>query len=948
MTTSERFEQIQKLFHTVLNLPEEKRQEFLDAACEGDQVLRREIESLLAEDARTAGMLRNGSEAEAQSAGLGPGARLGPYEICEMMGAGGMGEVYRARDTKLRREVALKVLPSCFANDAGRIARLQHEARLLASLNHPHIAAIYGLEESTGVVALVMELVEGPTLAERIRGGKLAAGEAIGIARQIADALEAAHERGIVHRDLKPANVKVTPQGVVKVLDFGLGKLFDDRSGVHEDEGSLPATREGAIVGTAAYMSPEQARGAAVDKRSDIWSFGVVLYEALTGRRPFGGETTADVMAAVLRDSPDFTGLSPGMAGVIGRCIAQDPRNRWGSMGDVRWALDTLVTPGTSPAENRRYVPLAAAAVLLLGALAVLLWRPEPGAPLLQMEITAPQGVTFGGTVGWGQLALSPDGRRLVFIGTEKDGKRRLWQRSLQSGSSGPLEGTENVGVFPVWSPDSRWVGFNANGRFQKIDVTTGGPPQVICECAAGAASWNSDGTILFATRDQPLQRVSASGGKPGPVFEYDRSRGEVWQGGPDFLPDGRHFIYDSFARERGAVLASLDGRTRHFLGQSAISPSLYAPNPKGGGWLLYVSNAQLFSRPLNAERAEFTGEAKLVANAVADMHAFSVSANGLLAYRMVHSNPSQLTWFDRAGKRLGTPVEAGYLKSPRISPDQKTVAFVRSDEGNSDIWLLDTAQDKAARFTYEPGLDDYPVWSADSSRIVYLSQRQGERDLVERPASSTGPETVLFRTPGVASGSYGLLFVSKLPTGLTQDGRWVVGSEWFAASSVIWLIPRTAGEPPVRFTEGADGTVSPDGRWLLYATAGPAVRTAFVNSRPEVFVEALSIDAEARGGRKWQISTAGGANPTWSGDGREIFYLALDGTMMSVPTESSENSFRAGTPKRLFSTSLVPGGLRNYDVTRDGKRFLLNVPMPVDGEEPITVIQNWPKLLER
>jgi serine/threonine protein kinase/dipeptidyl aminopeptidase/acylaminoacyl peptidase len=953
MTNPERFERIQALFHAAADLSPAAREAFLRDKCRADESLRQEIESLLAEDARQSGFVGTGGPAHSPSPAfvLATGARVGPYEISGIIGAGAMGEVYRGRDTRLRRDVALKVLSKSFADDPERIRRFQREAQLLASLNHPQIAALYGLEESAGTLALVMELVEGPTLAERITSGPLSLAETLQYARQIADALQAAHERGIIHRDLKPANVKITPSRAVKILDFGLGKALRPYSGTQDSVDSSAGSHAGMILGTASYMSPEQARGAAVDHRADIWAFGVVLYEMLTGRRPFVGETIADVLASVVRDEADLSALPAEITAVVARCLSKEPRNRWGSMGDVQWALDSSAAgpdhPGT--AGRMRYLPWVAALVLTGTVAGLWIWRPNPSQPVMQFEVTAPEGLAFG-PVGWGQLAISPDGRRLAFIATGKDGKRSLWLRSIESGAVSPLAGTENVGLVSVWSPDSRWLGFNANGKFQKIDVIAGGPPQTICDCNAGAAAWNSEGTVLFAVRDQPLHQIPASGGKPVPVFGLDASRGEIWHGAPDFLPDGKRFLYNSTGPERGAVLASLDGKTRRYLGAAREFPFRYASNPKGGGWLLYVTTGQLFARSFDPDKAQFSGEPALLADGVVALHGFSTSINGLLAFRHARINLSRLAWFDRDGRQSGTSGELGDLKYPRISPDQRTAAFVRTDAGNTDIWLLDIAENKPTRFTSDPGLDDYPLWSRDSSRIIYLSMRGNERLLLERPVNSTGSETVLLKTAGTASESSGLLFISKLPTGLSPDGRQIVASEWFAASSVIWLISRQGNGAPIRFTEGADGSISPDGRWLLYANGGPLGRSAFASSRPEVFVEALPTDPGHPSGidRKWQISIAGGVNPVWRGDGKEIFYLGLDGKMMSVAVQSGDNFFQSRAPKPLFQTRLTPGGIREYDVTRDGRRFLLNVPAADRGEEPITVIVNWPKLLER
>jgi len=501
MTSPERFERIQELFHAAVKLSADTRDVFLREECRSDESLRHEVESLLAEDGRQSGLVASGFPKYPPSPAfvLAAGTRVGPYEIYGIIGTGAMGEVYHACDARLRRDVALKVLPRTFADDPERIRRFKREAKLLASLNHPQIAALYGLEESGGTLALVMELVEGPTLAECISSGPLSTAEALRYARHIGDALEAAHERGIIHRDLKPANIKITPEGACKVLDFGLGKALKPDDGSEDPVDSSAASHAGMILGTAAYMSPEQARGAAVDHRVDIWAFGVVLYEMLTGRRPFAGKTIADVLASVVRDEPDLNAIPPEMTAVIARCLSKEPRNRWGSIGDVRWAIDTSVScpaPRT-PDRHTRYLPSASAVILtLLAAAGAWMLKSPSNQPVMQMEITASEG-TILGPVGWGQLALSPDGRRLAFVATGGDGRRRLFLRSLDSSDAVPLAGTENVGLVPAWSPDSRWLGFDANGRFQKIDVMAGGPPQTICECVAGAASWNPQGTIV-------------------------------------------------------------------------------------------------------------------------------------------------------------------------------------------------------------------------------------------------------------------------------------------------------------------------------------------------------------------------------------------------------------------------------------------------------------------
>jgi eukaryotic-like serine/threonine-protein kinase len=889
---------------------------------------------------------------------LASGTRLGPYEIVSAIGAGGMGEVYRATDSNLKRSVAIKVLPALLAGDADRLARFQREAEVLAALNHPNIAAIYGLEKTPDFTALVMEFVEGEDLSQRIASGAIPIDEALPIAKQIADALEAAHEQGIIHRDLKPANIKVRPDGTVKVLDFGLAKAMEPAFAQGAPAGQAHAsmsptlttpamTHAGMILGTAAYMSPEQARGKTVDKRADIWAFGAVLFEMLTGTRAFGDEDVSMTLSKVLQREPDFDALPSTLPARVSQalrlCLRKDPKQRVGDIRDVRLVLEgafetaamyTAPTP-TSRSAWSRVLPWSVAAGLAVALTFVaVLWAPwrmsaPVDQPLMEFEISPPEETSFGPVTPNVSAVVSPDGRQVVLVARAKDGTRMLWLRPLASNAPRVLPGTENA-LDASWSPDGRWVYFVAGGRLKRMSVD-GGQPQVIAATSTGLRTSNAAGVMLFADAGKPVQRVATAGGTPTPVFELDAARGEVAQNGPHFLPDGNHFLYISNSRETGVMFASLDGKTRRVLFAQSNSPAYYAPNPAGGtGWLLYAARNQLFARPFDPAKGEVTGEPVPIADSVSAGPFWSVSNNGVLMFR--HSRPSQrqLTWFSRDGKQLGVVGDAGSLGRPHISPDQKTVAFSRTSDGNSDVWLLDLARNSTTRFTFEPGADSNPVWSADSQRLLYSSQRQEEPVVVERPANGIGAERIL------AKGRRG---AAPSPTGVSKDGRWLVLNEGGAGQSRVSLLSLADDKSaPVSETAPAfNGSVSPDGRWLLY--------TLFASGRNDVFVRTLPVEAggSAAAGR-WQVSSSGGSQPTWRADGKEIFYLTPEGALMAVPVESGENSFRPETPRELFRTSEAS----SFDVTADGQRFLVNQVASDSSDIPVTVIVNWPHLLKK
>jgi len=885
---------------------------------------------------------------------LQTGTHVGPYEILSAIGAGGMGEVYRARDTKLGRDVAIKVLLPTVADDPDRLARFRREAQVLASLNHSNIAQIYGVEDT----ALVMELVDGETLDARIRTRPLAIGEALLVAKQIAEAVEAAHEAGIIHRDLKPSNIKIRPDDVVKVLDFGLAKAFEAGPSVSDGAAGptmsptlTAATSFGVILGTAAYMAPEQAKGRTVDKRADIFAFGCVLYELLTGRRAFEGEDISDTLAFVLTKEPAWDALPsstpPSVTRLLRRCLEKDPKRRLRDIGEGRIVIDDAVagstqdsaTAASASTARRPWAWMAATALFACAIPAAWMLKPapRPDERLLQMEISPPEGgaflnaTTVGSAVSLG--ALSPDGRYMVFRATGRDGKAMLWLRALDSRAAVPLPGTEN-GSAPFWSPDSRWVAFTGDGKLQRISVA-GGPPQVICTAASFSGTWNSAGVILFAERNQPLQRVSASGGTPSIAIGLDSAHGETSQAAPHFLPDGRRFLYSSGGRERGlAALASLDGKVRRFFFLTVNSPPSYAPNPAGGGWILFVVRGRLFARAFDADKGEFTGEAAPLADGLTNGPTWSASNNTVLAFQRNSGTQKQLTWFDRNGTLLSTVADAGLISAPRISPDGKVVAFARVDQENADLWLTDLARDTTARFTLEPGTDTNPVWTFDGNRVLYTSVRGNDVLLVSRPASGLGEETIELK---------GEDNNPLAPIASSRDGRVVAFSRSAGFNTRMALASKSDGK--VRTLENetmTSGSISADGRWLAFS--------GFAAGRREIFVQAIAWDVSAHPpASKRQISNGGGSQPAWRADGKEIFYIAADGRMMAVTVEAGEDFFRSGTPRALFQTHIgdFNQSQRDYDVSADGQRFLIPQPLSTAGA-PITVIVNWPKLLPK
>jgi Tol biopolymer transport system component/predicted Ser/Thr protein kinase len=855
------------------------------------------------------------------------GQAIAHYQITAKLGEGGMGEVYRARDTKLGREVALKILPPAFAADADRMARFEREAKLLASLNHPNIAQVYGVEEH----ALVMELVEGESPK-----GPLPFEDAWKIASQIAFALEYAHEKGIVHRDLKPANVKVTPDGVVKLLDFGLAKAFTEPkepSGNLEQSPTLTigATEVGVILGTAAYMAPEQAKGKSVDKRADIWAFGVVLFELLTGARLFKGEDVAETLAQVLTKQPYWQGVPAKARRLLQECLQKDPTQRLRDIGDaVRLLGDDSAQITPLQVKQKWLLPsFAVMMVLAFGALAFIHFREKPPEALVErFTIPAPRetAFNFNGYYG-GPVEVSPDGRRLVFSASTADGKTQLWVRALASLTSVPLAGTEGAS-FPFWSADSKNIGFFAEGKLKRIDAG-GGPPLTLCDAPMGfGGTWNREGVIVFAPQGGgPLYRVSASGGTSSPVTELDSAKHEGTHFWPWFLPDGRHFLY--WAGDGTIRVASIDtpGHNSRVIIPSQLN-AIYSQ-----GYLLFLRGNTLMAQPFDTNRLSTTTDAVTVAEQIQTMPGslgravFSVSANGFLVYRTAPLGQTvQLAWFDRSAKQTATLGQPETLYAIRLSPDRKSasVAIVDAATGNLDIWLYDVARGlKTTRFTSDPAQDANPTWSPDGRWIVFNSNRKGHFDLYRKPSNGTGVEELLYADEK-----------EKLPTSFSPNGKLLLYTV-YSSKNQLWILPLdgtpTQVRKPVPFASATGnstwGEFSPDGRWIAFASDESKKNEVYVAPYPGP-------------GRTWLISTAGGDQPLWRSDGKEIFYISPDRRLMAAKVGSNGDEFKVGAVRPLFGPIPQSFG-RSYDVSEDGQRFLVRT-VAQQGDAALTLVQNW------
>ena len=861
-----------------------------------------------------------------------------------------MGEVYRAHDARLGRDVAIKILPTAFAADADRVARFEREARVLASLNHPNIATIHGVEESASIRAIVLELVEGETVADRIARGRLPLVEALAIAGQIAEALDAAHERGIVHRDLKPSNIKITPDGRVKVLDFGLVKLAERVEAGRADDVNeaitTPAgTQLGMVVGTAPYMSPEQARGLPVDKRTDIWAFGCVLYEMLTGRVAFSRPTLSDTLAAILERQPDLTAMPASVPRpvvlLLHRCLEKDPRQRLRDIGDARaiWEADGHEESVPQQWWTMRRLASWVGTAMLAGAIgAALAWPRDSIDPVpRRLSILPPAGTTFTARdiTGHPQFALSPDSTTLAFVAERPGETPELWVRLLASAAARPLPGTENA-TGPFWSPDSRSLAFFAQGKLKTVSVD-GGAARELADVSVDVTSgtWNADSVILFGgATASGLSRVSADGGAPVPETTLDARRGESGHRWPSFLPDGRRYLFfvrSTMPVQSGIYLGMLGSTDKRMLVETTANGAYVDP-----GQVLFERSGTLTRQRFNLSSGQLVGEPLSVGDQILGLRGpsylpISSARDGTLAYWTGPPTPTRLEWFDRTGRSLGTIAASARADAPVMSPDGRRLAFTERPNNNQTnlitIDLADGATSRVAFSTLGPGMARFSIWSPDSQHIVFSTNDAGGPRILQKAVSGAGSEAVILE---------GSAQWAVFPDDWSRDGRWLLYSVTAPGGWDTWALDVAAGRARA-FLDGArnevQARISPDGRYLAYASDESGAWNIYVRPFPE-------------GAGKWLVSTEGGIEPLWRSDGRELFYVDAAGRLVAAPVTIGETfQHQAGRP--LFPAR-IPDTLapfrRGYAVSPDGQQFLLNVVQPDSDPSAITVVldERW------
>lgn len=858
-----------------------------------------------------------------------------------------MGEVYLARDEKINRDVAIKVLPSAYAADPERLRRFEQEAQATGALNHSNILAVYDVGTHDGAPYVVSELLEGETLRERLSHGPLPQRKVIDYALQVARGLAAAHDKGIIHRDLKPENLFITKDGRVKILDFGLAKLTGTGD-YSQSQTEVPTRRvdtdPGVVMGTIGYMSPEQLRSRPADHRTDIFSFGAILYEMLSGKRAFRGESTADTMSAILREDPPELSdsnktISPALERVVNHCLEKNPEERFNSSRDLAFAIEalsgsagmsgsttTILTARPSQKTSRReLLGWAVAALLLLttGLLAMLYFRrPTVEERSVRFLVSIPDGVAGGE-----MPVISPDGQTLAFA-AYVNGKRFIFTRSLGKFEAQQLAGTED-GAYPFWSPDSRYLAFFSDNKLKKVEAA-GGSPQTLCDArSAYGGTWNRDGIILISLDTKGINRVPATGGSVTAVLPLDPSRKELAQAWPYFMPDGRHFLYQSWngkTDDSAIMVGTVDGSERKLLFKADSSP-VYA-----SGYLLFARGSTVLAQQIDESRLELKGEAFPIAENVNFMSSnsyasVSVSDTGVMSYWVGTVSQRQLIWFDRSGKQLKVVGPPGEVNDIVLSPDGKRVAMQRLDNDNSDIWLMDLERGVPSRFTFGAETDDTPVWSPDGSSIVF-SGGNSLFDLYQKKSNGIGSPELLLKSE-----------TGKEASAWSRDGKFLLFTDIKSdTSSDIWVLPFESGSKPYalvasEFEEGL-GQFSPDGRWFAYVSNE--------SGRTEVYVQSFPVS-----GGKWLISSGGGSQPRWRGDGKELFYIAPDKKLMSV-TVNAGSTFETTTPAVLFITQVHSYNSPNrYVVSADGQQFLVNCPAGEVTRTPFAIVTNWASSLK-
>jgi len=937
--SKERWAEVEPILRATLELPRPQREAFLIQACAGNQELRAEVQSFLDSHEESDGFLEvpaltvaaRSLASEKQSL---IGAQIGPYRILKPIGAGGMGEVYLAEDSRLQRQIALKILPSEFAADPARVHRFELEARAAGALNHPNVLVIHDIGVHAGVPYIASEYLQGETLRARLNRGKLPVAKALDFAIQIARALAAAHENGIVHRDLKPENLFVTSEGRIKILDFGIAKLTEPfLSGP-------PVTSPGFIIGTIGYLAPEQVRGQSAVLSSDIFAFGCVFYEMLTGDRAFARDSHAETMAAILREEPSesraLATLPPTLTRTLRHCLEKSPTERFQSARDLAFTIESISLPTEqlrTPVRSTSHLAWLLASVFAIAVIALtslLLFRKPPAAALLRFEIPLPGDPITGAP----SLAVSPDGKYLAFMAMGAKGKPILWTRTMDVVTPRPVPGSEDA-QYPFWSPDSRYLGFHAGDKLKAVEIANGGERTICTIRGIVSGTWNNEGVIVAATGSGPLVRIRPDSESYAPVTTLDTAGGQRSHGWPSFLPDNRHFVYTvnaSALDKSGVFVGSLDDSQSKPLFTGAITNAFYVP----AGYLLYAREGNLYARPFDPGNLAFKGTEFPVANKLRVYYgytAFSASQNGTLVFRAGAQNRYQLSWFDRTGKRLG-PVEQNAEKrwsesllplTPVLSPDGSQLATVQFQPSNGayGIWVSALTRANLEFPVTDTRNAEYAVWSPDGTRIAYsASPKGGARDLFIKRLDESGNGKLVFHST-----------TDKWPLDWSPDGKTLLflmsdadsrTGLWFSSLADTALPPTPVpGTPP----DTKQARFSPDGHWLAYASEQFGSPIVYVQDFPTA---AMRVP----------ISGKGANDPQWSRDGRELFYLSSQNELMSVPIQQDHvGGISAGTPKLLFKTAAA--GVSPYTVTPDGRRFLIQTPTEDTAVPAISVLVN-------